>query len=128
MKDNEMHDMELRALLRENTPEPPYDAVDWSALHAGITARARPLLQRAPAPWWQLIAGWSTYGIPATAGAAALLLVLLGTAVMRPVAEHTAPAVAYATLADELSASEATVLDATAEDILEDMLLQSASW
>jgi len=131
MKENRMHgdvpDLELGALLRDNTPEPPYDAVDWLALHGRITARARPALLR-PAPWLQLIARWSTFGIPATAGAAALLVILLGTAVMRPAVRQPGSTVAYSTLEEELNASVSSVLDASAGDILEDMLLESAPW
>jgi hypothetical protein len=123
-------DLELGAILRDNTAQPPLDAVDWNALHRRITTRAQPLLRRAPAPWWQLIAGWSGFGIPATAAAAALLMLLLGTAVMRPTATSSAGTVAYSSLEEDLHATAGAVLNlnASAEDILEDMLLESVAW
>lgn len=94
-------DREWKALLRANTPEPPYDDVDWSALHARITTRTRPLVQRAPASWWQHVAGWSLRGVPAAAAAAALVLLVVSDVVRPP----SAAIADFHTIEEELAAA-----------------------
>jgi hypothetical protein len=110
MDDGAMHgaaheDPLLRAQLRAAVPEPPMEAVDWSALHGRIMAGAAAGLAdarrgapggiaaqhgaagagagRAPgvAPhrqptWWQVMADQAFRGVPLTAGAAAVLALL----------------------------------------------------
>src|SRR3990170_46174 len=51
----------LRAALRAHVPAPPFDYVDWNALHVHIMTRARPLLKR-PAPQEAAldVASWRT--------------------------------------------------------------------
>lgn len=91
-------DLELKALLRDNTPEPPYDDVNWTTLHARIAARARPLVQRARTSWWQHVAGWSLPGVPAALAAAALVLLIV-SGVVRP----SASAADLRTIEEELA-------------------------
>lgn len=85
MKDSGTHreDENWKALLRANTPEPPFDDVNWTVLHARIIDRARPLVQHTRKEWWQHVAGWSARGIPAAAAAAAIVMLLVSD-VVRP--------------------------------------------
>lgn len=74
-------DPELREAVREAFASPPYDAVDWNALHGRIMAAAAPALEWTRRPsGWDILAGWSRRGLPlaASAAAAALVLVLGG--------------------------------------------------
>jgi hypothetical protein len=76
----------LGAVIRRGTRPPPVESVDWSALHARITAAAAALLEEArPAAakagareWWQPLAGWSSFGIPVAAAASVLLVLAAG--------------------------------------------------
>lgn len=88
--DRHGHDREWKALLHAATPEPPFDHVDWAALHARVTSRAAPILKRTHASWWQHVAGWSVRGIPAAAAAAVLVMFVIGDVVRPPAANGTA--------------------------------------
>jgi hypothetical protein len=95
---------ELQRALRDALPPPPIDAVDWTALQQRITAAAQPHFQPAPAVQtvWQPLAGWSRLGIPLSA-AAALVMVLIGTGVLTaPATEPTARDDGYVTIEEEL--------------------------
>lgn len=89
MTEHDRHDedREWKALLHAATPEPPFDEVDWATLHASVTARAEPLLNRTRTSWWQHVAGWSMRGIPAALAAAALVLFMVSD-VVRPSAAN----------------------------------------
>lgn len=98
------HDESLRELLRANAPAPPFDDVDWAALHARTTARARPLLRHRTITWWQVLGARSTHVRNAVAAAA--IIVLLLTGVLMP--ERPAPATTqagYHTIEEELALS-----------------------
>lgn len=74
-------DPELQEAVREAFASPPYDAVDWNALHGRIMAAAAPALERKRRPsGWDVLGGWSRRGVPlvATAAAAAMVLVFGG--------------------------------------------------
>lgn len=113
-------DAELRELLQRNTDAPPFDDVDWSALRARITSAAAPLLgMRSPSSaWWQLVAGWSSRGVPVAATAAAAVLVALGTGLLpdrptddgAPVAQSETVAPAFITLEEELAYGSAALM------------------
>jgi negative regulator of sigma E activity len=126
----EMHDHELSAALREAVPAPPVDAVDWSALHGRIVARAAPLLTgRATARpgVWQTLSGWATGAIPLTAAAAAVLLLVLGTGVYRSTnddVDGSAFQTVEEALADDLFSGSAPLLiaDATDDDVFDALL------
>jgi hypothetical protein len=82
----ETHDPEPGARLREVIPAPPTHAVDWSTLHAGIVARAAPLLagRRTSRPGvWRTLSGWAAGAIPLTAAAAVVVLLVLRTGLER---------------------------------------------
>jgi hypothetical protein len=120
------HDAALSDALRDATPAPPIDDVDWQTLHAGVMRRAAPLLARAPRQsWWQLIAGWSMPAIPVgTLAAAALLLIVASNALLprtRPAATDT---VAFITLEEELALGSAPLLaaGADADDVIDALL------
>lgn len=121
MNEHEMDDERLRTLIRAAAPAPPAAEVDWSALHARIMTRGRPLLRRTPA-WWQLLAGWSSKGIPAAAAAAAIAALLLGT-VLRPGVDNGP---AFVAIEEELAADldgALPVFIAGADDEVLDALL-----
>jgi hypothetical protein len=82
----------LSRALRQAAPQPPFDDVDWMALHARIGAAAQPTLAavaaaravevaradsaaRRPPDVWQPLAGWSPFGIPLAAAATVLLMI-----------------------------------------------------
>ncbi|CAN5636222.1 hypothetical protein BH23GEM10_BH23GEM10_02490 [soil metagenome] len=127
-------DAELRDLLQRNTDAPPFDDVDWPARRARITSAAAPLLgMRAPsAAWWQLVATWSTRGVPVAAAAAAAVLVVIGTGLLpdRPAGDgaHGAAiepvAHAFITLEEELAYGSAALMVASndSEAVLDALL------
>lgn len=130
----EERDVALRAALREASPAPPHDSVDWAALYGRITADAVPVLERHRAgragrvpPLLVTLAAWSRRAIPATAAAAAVTLLVLGSGVPRRVQD--AGAVAFVTVEEELAGSlfdgSAPVLSAGYDDdaLLESLLL-----
>lgn len=100
MTEQDGTDARLRSLMRASAPTPPIDEVDWSALHARIAARARPLVRPRDRTWWQLLAGWSSRGIPAAVAAAAVAVVMLGS-VLRPQADAPAD---FRVIEEELAA------------------------
>lgn len=123
-----MHDDDaiLRELLRSSATRPPFEDVDWQALHAGIRQRAQPLLRPGRTAWWQLVAGWSGRGIPLGAAAAAALMIALGTGL---IGSRSAPAAAredaaFHTIEEELAAAAPLLLtDADSDQLIEAMLL-----
>lgn len=129
-------DAELRDLLQRNTDAPPFDDVDWPALRARITSAAAPLLgMRLPsATWWQLVAAWSTRGVPVAATAAAAVLVVLATGLLpdRPVSNDamgaaTEPiAYSFITLEEELAYGSAALMVASndSDAVLDALLFQ----
>jgi hypothetical protein len=124
MSEHDHPDALLRSLLRSTAPTPPVDDVDWSALHACITTRARPLVRPRSAAWWQLLAGWSSRGIPAAATAAAVAVLLLGS-VLRP---PPAPSADFRVIEEELAAgmnegSLPLLLASSSDDEMLDALL-----
>lgn len=80
---DEYDDTALQHLLRAHTPAPPFDEVDWSALHARTTAGAAPLLRRRTVTWWQILGSRSSYPLR-TAAAAAAVAVLIAAGVLMP--------------------------------------------
>jgi hypothetical protein len=119
---DETNDEELSASLREAVPAPPLDAVDWSALHGRIVARAAPLLGRRPTARpgvWQTLSGWAVGAIPLTAAAAAAVLFVLSSGLSRAASE---PVPAFATveeaLADDMFAP-LPLTGATDDDVLD---------
>ena len=98
------HDEPLRDLLRANAPPPPFHDVDWAALHARTTARARPLLRRRTITWWQVIGARSPHVRTAVAAAAAVVLLLTGVLMPERPAPQTAGA-GYHTIEEELALS-----------------------
>ena len=94
----------LRAQLRAQAPAPPFDDVDWAALHTRTTARAVPLLRRRSLTWWQVLGARSSHVRSAVAAAA--IIVLLLTGLLMP--ERPAPATVesgYHTIEEELALS-----------------------
>jgi hypothetical protein len=111
-------DEALQHALRDALPQPPLDDVDWSGLHARVQAvaaarlAATPLAARgrtaAALSWWQPLAGWSPFGIPAAA-AATVLLVIAGAALLparTPGVALTTPE--FLTVEEELASGVAT--------------------
>jgi hypothetical protein len=101
----DQRDEALGAALRASAPPPPIDDVDWTALHARITAAApgfRHGRQATPVRgWWQPLAGWSPRGIP-LAAAASLLLMLAAAALTGGPAAENGP-VGFRTVEEELA-------------------------
>ncbi|HSK17496.1 MAG TPA: hypothetical protein VK912_00040 [Longimicrobiales bacterium] len=98
------HDESLRELLRANAPAPPFDDVDWAALHARTTARAGPLLRRRTITWWQVLGARSPHVRNAIAAAAIVVLLLTGVVMPERPAPDTAQA-GYHTIEEELALS-----------------------
>lgn len=98
------HDESLRELLRANAPAPPFDEVDWGALHARTTARAVPLLRRRTVTWWQVLGPRSPHVRNAVAAAAVVVLLLTGVLMPERPAPDSAQA-AYRTIEEELALS-----------------------
>lgn len=130
-------DAELRDLLQRNTDAPPFDDVDWPALRARITSAAAPLLgmRSSSATWWQLVAAWSTRGVPVAATAAAAVLVVIATGLLpdRPTRASeggvlTEPDVhPFITLEEELAYGSAalTVASNDSDAVLDALLFQA---
>src|SRR5687768_11513736 len=73
----------LESALRDLSPEPPMEAVDWDRLAGTIATRARERfrVRDRKAVWWQPMAAWARPAIPlGLAAAIALFLVLRSVA------------------------------------------------
>lgn len=126
---SEHSDEVLKALLRAESPVPPFDEVDWAGLHARITAGAAPLLRGRSGAWWHYLAAWSWRAAPAAAAAAAAVLLLLGQ-VARPAVQVTTAAGEFRIVEEELA--DAMVVDAlpllvpSGDDLLDAALFNEA--
>lgn len=122
-------DEALKALLRAESPAPPFDDVDWARLHARITAGAAPLLRGRTGSWWQYLAAWSYRAAPAAAAAAAAVMLLLGQ-IGRPTAEVTTAAAEFRIVEEELAdvmiAESLPLLVPTGDDLLDAALFNEA--
>ena len=98
------HDESLRELMRAHVPAPPFDDVDWAALHVRTTARAAPLLRRRTVTWWQVLGARSPHARNAIAAAAVVVLLLTGVLMPERPAQDTAQA-GYRTIEEELALS-----------------------
>jgi hypothetical protein len=99
----DLPDPALTEALRQATPQPPLDAVDWMALQERIASRAAPLLRtppRQPASAWTVLAGLGSRAGVITAAAAAVLAVWVALPERSPGAQA---AVAFFTVEEELA-------------------------
>ena len=115
-------DMLTRA-VRAASPEPPFEAVDWDALHGRIMVQAPGILARSTIrrSWWDVAAAWAARGIPiaaASAAAAALALAFGGIPTPSRLAEYEALAALPTTLEAELAADASPFVDHDAEDAI----------
>jgi hypothetical protein len=122
-------DASLEALLRASSPAPPFDDVDWAALHARTTAGAAPLLRRRSATWWQLLGRRSSRGLRNIAAAAAVTALLATGSLMPERPSAVSYPAEFRTIEEELalSLSYASVpllaADADNGDVIDALLL-----
>ena len=106
MTDGSIHDdASLKALLRTSAPAPPFDDVDWAALHARTTACAAPLLRRRSGTWWQVLGRSPSHSLRAAALTAAIALVLLTSVMMTERPSTAAYETEFRTIEEELALS-----------------------
>lgn len=146
----------LRRALHAAAPPPPVNDVDWMALHARITAAARPTLDAVAAgrsldvvnvdaaaatsaagktggSVWLPLAGWSPLGIP-MAAAAAVLLVLGATLLAdAPAPRVSAVASSFRTIEEEFASGldygVGAMLAGGTDDVLDAVLfLDGEDW
>jgi hypothetical protein len=113
----------LTRAIRAASPEPPFGAVDWDALHGRIMVQAPGILARSTIrrSWWDVAAAWAARGIPiaaASAAAAALALAFGGIPTPSRLAEYEALAALPTTLEAELAADASPFVDHDAEDAI----------